>query len=1515
MRLCVTSISVCLSLASPAVAFAPKQEGSRDLLRRDPAGVEVRAESVAAAEPSGAGDAVRSFVRRHGGQWTFSIDRRTERFSLIQGSGIPLIPGSGNDLGPETLVELQPPDGEITLGALQPRVRAFIEANADLLLPTRGELVLDPVSSMIRDRGRLISFNFEWRVDGIPVEGARVFVRINSGNITQAGAPLVGPIDIETRPSLGAGQAEALLLAYSGDAEAARLVGDAQLVIVPVDGGGGLDHRLQWKIVYRIQGRIETWEGRVDAHSGEVVAFRDVNWYARAVGGVYPRTVFNADETPAPMPLLAVTVGGLSVTTDTAGSYAYEGGALSSGLNGTFFDTNCDTCTNPPQPSVQIDGIGTGRIDFGEGGDDEIGNGRSSAADRNSFFHLNQVRRIARKWLPGLGFLNQTGFTSNVNIQSTCNAVYTGDAVNFYRSGAGCNNTGEIADVVYHEYGHGIDLNSNGGDGATGEATADVVSVQQTHSPLIGPGFNVSGAPVRNLDKATSSKGLLTTGNLLSKCSCGPNQSCGPLGGEVHCEGEIYGQTHWDLSQGFVAKHGHHTGWRALERIFYLSLPDASGYLPSDPQPVYDAYINADDDNGNLADGTPNGQQIFDAFNLHGMANASVPSSIGCARPAQPELDVVAQCDRFDLSWSAVPDVDHYEVFRTELLPDQAFFPVATVPATETGYTDTEVAPGVSYWYVVMAVRPNGCESKVENPVPATLPSQPILTLIAAADDDEPMGNRSGFPDPAEEVDLHLTLANVGDGAAVDSSGSLTSTTPGVTILLGVSDFGDLEPGATTDNSQALRFVTDDAELGCGDALRFRLAPEVALGCSAETSFFEVRLGQRIVEHHDDFEADLGWQFDAGGSTASTGAWTRGDPQATSYQPGDDVTENGTQCWFTAPNPGGGNGVDDVDNGVVVLLSPIFDLSGLAQAEVSYHRWFAMSEAGTDPGDFFKAEVSDDGGGSWVELETLAFDAPAPAWTRRAFALEDLIALTSQVRFRFQASDGVADGSVVEAAIDEFSIDRYACDDTPACFIDPTFAGLETLSPGASCGEVDLAWQPAISNCLNAEITYNVYRSTSPGFLPGPGNLAFGGLTSLALTDTLLEPDQTYHYVVRAFDSRSGEDGNLVELSAVAPATPDSSPPVFGGVESVTSGDFCGETVLGWVAALESCNTPVAYDVHRSTDPGFAPGPGNRVATTYATSFADAGLAPGVAYTYLVRARDDAGNGETNDIRLTAGATVLDFLVAATSFEPNNGGWSVGLPNDASAGKWQWGNPVGTPYQPEDDATPGGINCWMTGLTAVPSNGDVDGGTTTLLSALYDMSGGVNPVVRFAQWFTNDQGGGPGEATDSFKIDVSNNSGFNWTPLATVGAGTPLAWVPVSHAIPLPATASMRFRFTAADLGAGSLVEAGIDDFELVNAGQGCSMGCGSNPPSVCTLTVSRSGEDIVLDWGGDPGQRVLVYHIGGCGQKLLLGTVEGGSVFVHEDAALSTDSFNYRVTSVDSCGAEVPFCGPTDCP
>ena len=88
----------------------------------------------------------------------------------------------------------------------------------------------------------------------------------------------------------------------------------------------------------------------------------------------------------------------------------------------------------------------------------------------------------------------------------------------------------------------------------------------------------------------------------------------------------------------------------------------------------------------------------------------------------------------------------------------------------------------------------------------------------------------------------------------------------------------------------------------------------------------------------------------------------------------------------------------------------------------------------------------------------------------------------SFVTFRLVPSEGsgcAATGSYFDVLIGEMQGGTPVCDPTPACYVAPSFAGLGSASPGASCGEVNLSWQTGTTHCTNATVTYNVYRSTT----------------------------------------------------------------------------------------------------------------------------------------------------------------------------------------------------------------------------------------------------------------------------------------------------------------------------------------------------------------------------------------------------------------------------------------------------
>ena len=174
-------------------------------------------------------------------------------------------------------------------------------------------------------------------------------------------------------------------------------------------------------------------------------------------------------------------------------STASAGGTVTSTLAGQYVRVldNCGAISLPPTPR--------GDIAFGtSAGTDCTTPGSAARATptppRTQFYHVNRAKEQARGWLPTNTWLNAQ-LTANVNINPTCNAFWNGSTVNFYRSGGGCGNTGEIEGVSLHEYGHGLDSNDGNGsspDNGTGETYGDFTAALATHTSCVGPGFLTS---------------------------------------------------------------------------------------------------------------------------------------------------------------------------------------------------------------------------------------------------------------------------------------------------------------------------------------------------------------------------------------------------------------------------------------------------------------------------------------------------------------------------------------------------------------------------------------------------------------------------------------------------------------------------------------------------------------------------------------------------------------------------------------------------------------------------------------------------------------------------------------------------------------------------------------------------------------------------------------------------------------------------------------------------------------
>lgn len=196
-------------------------------------------------------------------------------------------------------------------------------------------------------------------------------------------------------------------------------------------------------------------------------------------------------------------------------------------------------------------------------------------------------------------------------------------------------------------------------------------------------------------------------------------------------------------------------------------------------------------------------------------------------------------------------------------------------------------------------------------------------------------------------------------------------------------------------------------------------------------------VGEFNVTFEDDMEIDRGWTVGAAGGifddNATTGIWVRVNPNGTAAQPEDDHTPPpGVTCWVTGQGPvGGGLGDADVDGGKTTLVSPIIDLSD-GDASISYWRWYSNNTGAAPNADTFRVDISNTGGGGWVNVETVGPGGPGTSggWIFHSFVVSEFIAPTAQIRLRFVAEDA-GDGSLVEAALDDFRVEQLVCEFAP----------------------------------------------------------------------------------------------------------------------------------------------------------------------------------------------------------------------------------------------------------------------------------------------------------------------------------------------------------------------------------------------------------------------------------------------------------------------------------------------------
>lgn len=273
----------------------------------------------------------------------------------------------------------------------------------------------------------------------------------------------------------------------------------------------------------------------------------------------------------------------------------------------------------------------------------------------------------------------------------------------------------------------------------------------------------------------------------------------------------------------------------------------------------------------------------------------------------------------------------------------------------------------------------------------------------------EVSGNGDAFPDPGETWQLQPVVHNAGSQTLVGTA-LLSSSDPLIQVTGGSSN---MNVGMLNDSTLAPFTVTFDASAPAG---YYTLDMQFDYEGYVDHSDVEILLGRARTLLHDDMETGgFGWSV----NNNTNWSWERANPQQTSTggstaQPGNDNPDgSGTLCWVTGAAAGSSAGTNDVD-GVARLTSPLFHTSGMESVTLEYARWFA-NLPGNNLDDEFVAEVSNNGGNTWTQLEA---QPNANNWTTVSFRLEDYVALTDQMRLRFTVADD-PNNDITEGLLDD----------------------------------------------------------------------------------------------------------------------------------------------------------------------------------------------------------------------------------------------------------------------------------------------------------------------------------------------------------------------------------------------------------------------------------------------------------------------------------------------------------------
>lgn len=370
------------------------------------------------------------------------------------------------------------------------------------------------------------------------------------------------------------------------------------------------------EVVIDAKAPVGRWSVYIDQHTGQRIAREQTLMFQTAPSTAdikynAPERYPGATRLDFPASRASILVDGVAVDTDENGLLTWPGtSSVTARANviGPLVRVNNDQGDEVTMEALLPPG---GTMVF-DRRDDEI-----QDAQITTFVASNTAKKKVRSFAPGMRYLNEQ-LRANVNMDGECNAYSDGTTINFFTSSRRCANTGRLADVVYHEFGHAVHANAvirgvGDFDRALSEGAADFLAAIITGDPGMGRGFFYSNRSLRHIDP-----------------SDGEARWPDDIDNDVHVTGLIFAGAMWDLREKLIQTLGEEAGNEKIEALYYEAIRRSTD-IPSS----YAEVLAADDDDGDLSNGTPNFCEINDAFAAHGLAD---PQSAGIGFDI-PQLD------------------------------------------------------------------------------------------------------------------------------------------------------------------------------------------------------------------------------------------------------------------------------------------------------------------------------------------------------------------------------------------------------------------------------------------------------------------------------------------------------------------------------------------------------------------------------------------------------------------------------------------------------------------------------------------------------------------------------------------------------------------------------------------------------------------------------------------------------------------------------------------------------------